>query len=82
MVKSPVTVIIRTRPTEEFASKNININQNTGAIKIYVPKNESGGIINNQNDTWSFNFDHILHNCSQELIFDKSLDLFSNIFDG
>jgi kinesin family protein 6/9 len=38
MVKTPIKVIVRTRPTVEFAFKNININENTGHIAINIPK--------------------------------------------
>ena len=39
MVKAPIKVIIRTRPTVNYASKNIDIDENTGKISIKIPKN-------------------------------------------
>jgi kinesin family protein 6/9 len=38
MVKSAVKVIVRTRPTSNFASKNIDINTDTSMIDVHIPK--------------------------------------------
>lgn len=38
MVKTPVKVIIRSRPTVDFAYKNITLDENTGHISINIPK--------------------------------------------
>lgn len=43
MVKTPIKVIVRTRPTVEFAYKNIQINENTGHIAINIPKSADQG---------------------------------------
>ena len=37
---------------------------------INVPKAEDNGIINNQKESWNFKFDKILHNVSQEEVFE------------
>jgi kinesin family protein 6/9 len=47
MVKQAVKVVIRTRPTSNFASKNMNVDVNNGTISMGIPKNEAGGVINN-----------------------------------
>jgi kinesin family protein 6/9 len=70
MVKAPIKVIIRTRPTVNFASKNIQIDENSGAININIPKNEDKGYVNHQQENWSFKFDKILQNAPQEVVFD------------
>ena len=62
--KQAVKVVIRTRPTADFASKNVEIDLNSGAITLKQDKNEAAGIINNQTDVWKFNFEKILHNAS------------------
>lgn len=41
-------------------------------ITINVPKQEEKGIINNQKESWNFKFDKILHNVSQEEVFEYS----------
>ena len=43
MVKAPIKVIIRTRPTVNYASKNIDIEESTGKISINIPKSADQG---------------------------------------
>ncbi len=68
--ESQIRVVIRTRPTQVFASKNISISSIDNKINITIPRNESKGIINNQKENWSFQFDKILHNVAQEEVFE------------
>ena len=68
--ESQIKVVIRTRPTQVFASKNISISSLDNKINITIPRNESKGIINNQKENWSFQFDKILHNVAQEEVFE------------
>ena len=70
--KQAVKVVIRTRPTADFASKNVEIDANTGAITLKQDKNEAFGVINNQTDIWKFNFEKILHNASQDETYEVS----------
>ncbi|KAI9203521.1 P-loop containing nucleoside triphosphate hydrolase protein [Polychytrium aggregatum] len=58
-----VRVIIRTRPTSEFAQDIIRFGDDHKA------RNE-GGYINNQQENWDFKFDNILHNASQETVYE------------
>ena len=64
--KQAVKVIIRTRPTADFASKNVEVDPATGAITLKQDKDLKYGLINNQTDHWKFNFEKILHNASQD----------------
>lgn len=41
-------------------------------ITVNLPKNEEKGLVNNQKESWTFKFDKILHNVSQEEMFDYS----------
>ena len=68
--KQAVKVIIRTRPTADFASKNLDINTSKGTIVIKNDKNEADGVINNQTDQWKFQFPSILHNASQDEVYE------------
>jgi kinesin family member 6/9 len=75
--------VIRTRPTSHFAYKNIQIDTDTGHITITKPKNEDQGVVNNQLETWKFKYNKILHNSSQEDVFDYcARDIISNIVEG
>ena len=57
-------MVIRTRPTADFASKNVEIDPSSGSITLKTDKNEAYGLINNQTDIFKFNFEKILHNAS------------------
>ena len=76
--ESQIRVVIRTRPTQQFASKNINISTMDNKINITIPRNESKGIINNQKENWSFQFDKILHNVAQEEVFEYVKSIISS----
>ncbi len=65
-----IEVYVRTRPTASFASSNIRLNPSEGEISIHLPK-QPGQAINNQQEDWSFKFTEILHNSSQETVYDK-----------
>ena len=41
MVKSAVQVLIRSRPTVNFASNNIKIEEQSGKVEVKIPKDES-----------------------------------------
>jgi len=45
--ENTVKVMIRTRPTQHFASKNIRINLSDDTISIFIPRNQKEGLINN-----------------------------------
>ena len=45
-MKSPIEIFIRTRPTNNFANKNIKINEEKGTVKINIPKKEEDGLVN------------------------------------
>ena len=66
MVKSAVKVVVRTRPTPNFATKNLKIDLEKRTIEAFIPKDFAQGLINNQQENWKFKFDEFLHNSSQE----------------
>lgn len=47
MVKQAVKVLIRARPTANFASKNIKLDPLTGTINVNFEKREEFGHVNN-----------------------------------
>jgi kinesin family protein 6/9 len=50
---------------------------------VAIPKNEAGGFINNQQESWKFKFDKILHNSSQEDVFAQtSKDIVQSVVSG
>ncbi len=53
------------------------------SIHIHIPKNSESGFINNQQEDWDFKFDQILHNASQECIFDEcGAPILKSLIDG
>ena len=80
--ESQIRVVIRTRPTQVFASKNISISSMDNKINITIPRNENRGIINNQKENWSFQFDKILHNVAQEEVFEYVKTMISGATHG
>ncbi|EFJ50296.1 Kif9 type kinesin [Volvox carteri f. nagariensis] len=65
MVKTAVKVFLRTRPTATSGS-GIKIGQDGQSVSVNVPKDQSAGLINNQQEMFSFKFDGVLENVSQE----------------
>jgi len=58
-------VVIRTRPTADFASKNLEVNPSKGQITI----NDDAGY---KTDVRKFQFEKILHNASQDEAYESS----------
>ena len=48
-----------------------------------VPKLEEKGIINNQQESWKFKFDKLMHNASQEDVFEYcARDIVASVAEG
>ncbi|ORY30713.1 kinesin-domain-containing protein [Rhizoclosmatium globosum] len=78
-----VKVVIRTRPTSEFANDEIKFDPDQKSLHIHIPKGSDGGFINNQQENWDFRFDNILHNASQEKVYDEcGLPIIKSVMDG
>lgn len=83
MVKTPIKVIIRARPTVNYASKNIIMDETNNKISINIPKQEEKGYVNHQQENWGFQFDKVLQNASQEVLFDIcAKNLVNSLLDG
>ena len=83
MSKTPIKVIIRARPTVNYASKNITMDETNSKISINIPKQEEKGYVNHQQENWGFHFDKVLQNASQEVIFDIcAKSIVSSLLEG
>lgn len=83
MVKTDIRVIIRARPTVNFANSNIAVDEAHNQVAIHIPKDEAQGYVNHQQEDWSFTFDKLLLNASQEVVFDLcAKDLVASMFEG
>ena len=77
-----VKVVIRTRPTSSI-TQHIAIGADKKNIHIHIPKNQDWGFINNQQENWDFTFDDILHNSSQESVYDEcAAPIVKSLLDG
>jgi kinesin family protein 6/9 len=80
--KENVKVCIRTRPTGRFAENNIRLNADRHRIDVHIPKTQ-GLHINNQQEDWAFSFDSVIHNASQDSVYDEcASDIVSSVVDG
>ncbi|KXZ54349.1 hypothetical protein GPECTOR_5g430 [Gonium pectorale] len=68
MVKTAVKVVVRTRPTATSAS-GIKIGGDGNTVSVNVPKDQAAGPINNQQENFSFKFDGVLENVSQDAVY-------------
>ena len=83
MVKHSVRVVIRTRPTADFASKNIKIDSAQGTINLSCEKDPEDGHVNNKTDSWKFSFEKLLHNASQDETYEATAsDIIQSVTEG
>ncbi len=83
MVKQAVKVVIRTRPTADFASKYVKIDQAKGTINLMCDKDPQDGHINNKTDSWKFQFEKILHNASQDETYEATAsEIIQSVVEG
>ncbi|KAG8466476.1 hypothetical protein KFE25_002232 [Diacronema lutheri] len=64
-----ITVAVRTRPTATFASEVIKIQSDNRGIVVELPKEHADEYVNNQTLTFSWVFDAVLHNASQDAVY-------------
>uniref|UniRef100_A0A7S3D191 Kinesin-like protein n=1 Tax=Palpitomonas bilix TaxID=652834 RepID=A0A7S3D191_9EUKA len=83
MVKSAIRVCVRTRPTASYANDCIRIDPSSRSIQIFQKKKENSGVVNNQQENYSYRFDTILHNSSQDTVFAEcGRDYVKSVLEG
>lgn len=83
MGKSNVKVVVRARPTAVFADQNFAFNEGSESIDMNVRKSDSGGAVNNQQETWHFKLDKVLRDVSQESVFNYcAMEVIHSAMDG
>ncbi|KAL4635474.1 kinesin-like protein KIF9 [Arapaima gigas] len=68
---SDVKVFVRTRPTANFATDLIEYSPDGQTVNIYLRKDLRKAAVNNQLFSWSFQLDRILHDASQEEVYES-----------
>jgi kinesin family protein 6/9 len=64
---STVQVCIRTRPTASFAQEHIIVHDDKSQLTVKMPKGDNP----NAQDSWSWRYDAVLHNASQETVYSE-----------
>lgn len=83
MGKSNVRVVLRARPTANWATENFQFNEGSDSIDMRLPKEEAAGAVNNQQESWHFKVDKVLTNASQEAVFECcAQDVVKSVMDG
>ncbi|KFP75457.1 Kinesin-like KIF9, partial [Acanthisitta chloris] len=68
--KKRIQAFVRVKPTADFAQDMIKFGPDNKSMGIYIKKDAKKGIVNNTQTDWSFRLDKVLHNTSQELVYE------------
>jgi kinesin family protein 6/9 len=83
MTKSAVRVIVRTRPTQNFAHGVLTVKPESSSVEVFIKKKEQQGVVNNARTNYSFTPDAVLHNASQDIVYDEAArDIVSGVMHG
>ncbi|XP_042330465.1 kinesin-like protein KIF9 [Sceloporus undulatus] len=65
-----VTAFARVKPTAEFPQDMIKFGADNKTIDIYIERDYSKGIVNNKQTDWSFKLDGVLHDATQDAVYE------------
>ncbi|NWI78684.1 KIF9 protein, partial [Dryoscopus gambensis] len=78
-----VQAFVRVKPTAHFARDMIKLGSDNKSIDIYIRKSPRGGAVNNSQTDWSFKLDGLLHDASQEMVYEAvAKDVVSKALQG
>jgi len=79
-----IKVCVRSRPTAQFAAGHIAIDADRNAITIDKGHEASpDGVCNNAQSRFDFRFHHVLHNASQDTVYETlARDVVQDVVDG
>ncbi|XP_036886463.1 kinesin-like protein KIF9 isoform X2 [Sturnira hondurensis] len=81
--KKKVHAFVRVKPTDDFAHEMIRYGEDNKTIDIHFKKDTRRGVVNNQQTDWSFKLDGVLHDASQDLVYETvAKDVVSQALDG
>jgi len=83
-VKNPIKVVVRVRPTPDFAANGLLLHPDKKTVNIKLPKNAKyGDVVNSQPSDYNFKFDSVLNNASQETMYEVAAEeITSSVLDG
>jgi len=84
MGKKAVKVCVRTRPTANFAQDELHVDQDSNTIGVSPASHaEEDSVLNNKQSNFKFSFHHVLHNASQETVYESlARDVVQGCADG
>ncbi|XP_057410644.1 kinesin-like protein KIF9 isoform X4 [Balaenoptera acutorostrata] len=78
-----VHAFVRVKPTDDFAHEMIKYGGDNKTIDIHLKKDTRRGVVNNQQTDWSFKLDGVLHDASQDLVYETvAKDVVSQALNG
>ncbi|XP_037705587.1 kinesin-like protein KIF9 isoform X3 [Choloepus didactylus] len=81
--RKKVHAFVRVKPTDDFAHEMIKYGDDNKSIDIHLRKDTRRGVVNNQQTDWSFKLDGVLHDASQDLVYETvAKDVVSQALDG
>ncbi|XP_028641236.1 kinesin-like protein KIF9 [Grammomys surdaster] len=81
--RKKVQAFVRVKPTDDFAHEMIKYGEDNKSIDIHLKKDTRRGVVNNQQTDWSFKLDGVLHDASQDLVYETvAKDAVSQALDG
>uniref|UniRef100_A0A8D2DL10 Kinesin-like protein n=1 Tax=Sciurus vulgaris TaxID=55149 RepID=A0A8D2DL10_SCIVU len=81
--RKKVHAFVRVKPTDDFAHEMIRYGDDNKSIDIHLKKDIRRGVVNNQQTDWSFKLDGVLHDASQDLVYETvAKDVVSQALDG
>lgn len=82
MVKSTVQVCVRVRPTANFAPE-LKLDPDSGSVSISTDRRQDKHYVNNQQNQWAFRFPKVLHNATQDAVFQEcGQDILTSVMQG
>eukprot|EP00636_Phaeomonas_parva_P006018 CAMPEP_0118854086 /NCGR_PEP_ID=MMETSP1163-20130328/2427_1 /TAXON_ID=124430 /ORGANISM="Phaeomonas parva, Strain CCMP2877" /LENGTH=785 /DNA_ID=CAMNT_0006786743 /DNA_START=54 /DNA_END=2411 /DNA_ORIENTATION=- len=83
MGRDVVKVCVRTRPSAHFAQDQIVINQAANSLTVRLHDAPDDGLFNNRDNSLAFDFHHLMHNSSQESMYENICrDTVQGVVDG
>uniref|UniRef100_A0A2K5NNA5 Kinesin-like protein n=1 Tax=Cercocebus atys TaxID=9531 RepID=A0A2K5NNA5_CERAT len=81
--RKKVHAFVRVKPTDDFAHEMIRYGDDKRSIDIHLKKDIRRGVVNNQQIDWSFKLDGVLHDASQDLVYETvAKDVVSQALNG
>ncbi|XP_037383966.1 kinesin-like protein KIF9 isoform X4 [Talpa occidentalis] len=81
--RKKVHAFVRVRPTDDFAHEMIKYGDDNKSIDIHLKKDTRRGVVNNQQTDWSFKLDGVLHDASQDMVYETvAKDVVSQALNG